>query len=113
MKILVTGCAGMIGSYLTSKYTFEHGSRFTGDKLNFKDHISFVKLLQEHYHTVGFSSVENLNKYFNFDVGFNEYFDHIKYYSQFRNFGFNRKYNLLNILRINNVCLFNRISSPT
>ena len=86
-------------SYLTSKYPFEHGSRFTGDKLNFKDHTSFVELLQEQYHTVGFSSVENLNKYFNYDAGFNEYFDHIKYYSQFRNFGFNRKYNLLNFLR--------------
>ena len=39
-----SGTSPSMVSYLTSKYPFEHGSRFTGDKMPFEN-PSFIELL--------------------------------------------------------------------
>ena len=44
-----SGTSPSMVSYLTSKYPFEHGSRFTGDKMQLDKNTSFIELLQEKY----------------------------------------------------------------
>ena len=87
-----------IASIFTSQNPYEHGVRFVGEKNN-KKNLSFLSLLKQKYNTVGFPSVETLNKYFDFDEGFMEFYDHIKGYTWLRKAGIGR-FNLLNIFSL-------------
>lgn len=88
-----------LASYFTSKYPFEHGLRLVGEIFDVSRNIPVATLLRKKYNTVGFPGVEHLNGYFHFNEGFNEYYDHLPYYTTLRKVGINRRYNLLNLLR--------------
>ncbi len=91
-------CPSM-ASVHTSAYSDKHGVKITGHKLNNYNLKTIAEVLKkEGYNTFGLSSIESLNKRYNFDRGFDNYQDH-KYLDKFlTSSGFGR-YNLLNLLR--------------
>lgn len=65
-----------IGSLLTSRYPRELGLYVEKDQILPDEHLTLAEILKaEGYYTIGLTANPNINKYFNFDQGFDEYVD--------------------------------------